>query len=184
MSEGYETYGTLSHEGFPGHLYQHVYYQKTDPHKFRSSIGFMGYTEGWAVNAQSFAYRFSGIEDEYAAAALFYEDAFYFFLYSIIDIGVNYYGWTASDIVKYFKDDMFYEFDKSTASFFADFLIEMPGTYCAYGLGCSSFMSLEQYAQKQLGDKFDYVSYHETLLKNGPLPFNILKTAVDEYIAQ
>ena len=28
----------------------------------------------------------------------------------------------------------------------------------------------------------DYIKYHETLMNNGPLPFNILETAVDEYI--
>ena len=29
----------------------------------------------------------------------------------------------------------------------------------------------------------DYLAYHDALMKNGPLPFNILQTAVDEYIA-
>ena len=80
MAEGYSTYSTLSHEGFPGHLYQHVYYQKTNPHNFRTTIGFIGYTEGWAVNAQYYASQFSGIADHFAASALFTEESYYFCL--------------------------------------------------------------------------------------------------------
>ena len=45
-------------------------------------------------------------------------------------------------------------------------------------------MTLCLNTQKEMGDKFDYVSYHEALLKNGPLPFNILEGAVKEYISE
>ncbi len=183
MVGGFETYGTLSHEGFPGHLYQHVFYHRTDPHDFRSVIGFGGYTEGWAVNAQYYAYLFSGIDNDYAAMALFIEDAWYFFYYSLIDLMTNYYGYTAQEIADYFeKESMLMSFDKDSAREMMNFMIEMPGLYCTYGLGASSFISLCEKAKGLLGDKFDYVAYHETLMKNGPLPFNILEEAVDEYI--
>ncbi len=183
MNPGYETYGTLSHEGFPGHLYQHVYYYRNDPHNFRSAISFIGYTEGWAVNAQYYAYRFSGLTSEEAAAAVYFEDAYYFVLYSIIDVGVNYFGWTAKDITEYFeKESRLFSFSDDQAKFFRDFLIEMPGTYCSYGIGSTNFMTLCQETQARLGDKFDYVAYHDAILKNGPLPFNILKGAVEEYV--
>ena len=59
----------------------------------------------------------------------------------------------------------------------------MPGVYCSYGLGCSNFFTLCKNTKAVLGDKFDYISYHDVLMKNGPLPFNILKGAVDEYVA-
>lgn len=184
MQPGYETYGTLSHEGFPGHLYQHVYFYKTNPHNFRSAIGFIGYTEGWAVNAQYYAYQFADIGSEYAAAAIYFDDAYYFILYSIIDLGVNYFGWTAKDIMKYFEEEsQLFSFNKDNAEYFRSFLIEMPGTYCSYGIGSSNFMTLCEETKAAMGDKFDYISYHDALLKNGPLPFNILKGAVDEYIA-
>jgi len=184
MSEGYETYGTLAHEGFPGHLYQHVYFSRTNPHNFRSAISFIGYTEGWAVNAQKYSFKFAGVNNDTAEDGLFFEDAYYFILYSIIDLGVNYYGWKASDISEYFeKESMVFSFDTETAKSFREFIIEMPGVYCSYGIGLSNFLSLCEETQLKLGDKFDYIKYHETLLKNGPLPFNILKGAVKEYIA-
>ncbi|MBQ6560053.1 MAG: DUF885 domain-containing protein [Erysipelotrichaceae bacterium] len=184
MIGGFETYGTLSHEGFPGHLYQHVYYHRTDPHNFRSVIGFGGYTEGWAVDAQYYAYRFSGIDNDYAAMGLFIEDAWYFFYYSLIDLATNYYGWSAKEIADYFeKESMLMSLTKEDAHQMMDFVVEMPGVYCTYGLGASSFMTLCERAKSLTGEKFDYVAYHDALLKNGPLPFNILEEAVNEYIA-
>ena len=183
MEEGFETYSTLSHEGFPGHLYQHVFYHKTNPHHFRSTIGFMGYTEGWAVNAQFYAFQFSGLDDYYAASALFTEEAYYFLLYSIIDVGVNYFGWKEKDIIDYFEEEsQLFSFDNNQAKELINVVLKYPGMYIPYGIGYSNFMALEKKAKDALGDKFDYVKYHEAVLKNGPLPFNILEGAVDEYI--
>ena len=185
MNEGFATYSTLAHEGLPGHLYQHVFYYRTNPHNFRSAIGFSGYTEGWAVNAQYYAMQISGIDDHYAASAVFFEDAYFFILYTIVDIGINYYGWKEKDIIKYFEDESrVFSFDNNTAKEMIDLFIEMPAVYTPYGAGYSNFMTLENKAKAALGGKFDYVKYHESLLKNGPLPFNILETAVDEYIAE
>lgn len=184
IDSGYSAYGTLAHEGFPGHLYQHVFYQRTNPHNFRSVIGFIGYTEGWAENAHRYALRYSGVDDDYVATAFYIDNSAYFPVFSIIDVGVNCFGWKAADIVKYFNNEsQLFSFDVEAADQYRDIVIEMPGVYCSYGLGSSNFMTLENYAKNALGDRFDYVSYHETLLKNGPLPFNILQDAVDEYIA-
>ena len=185
MAEGFGTYSTLSHEGFPGHLYQHVYYYKTNPHNFRSVIGFIGYTEGWAVNAQYYAFKFAGLQSDYASSALYFEDAYYFMLYSIIDLGTNYLGWTDKDVVNFCKNDtqLFTNMDTDTAKYYRQFMIEMPGVYCSYGIGSSNFMTMCNETKAAMGNKFDYIAYHDVLMKNGPLPFNILQSAVNEYIA-
>ena len=44
-----ELFATLSHEGFPGHLYQTIYFQKTAPADIRTLITSSGYIEGWAT---------------------------------------------------------------------------------------------------------------------------------------
>ena len=45
-------YTTLAHEGYPGHLYQTVYYASTKPDPLRSIFNFGGYVEGWATYAE------------------------------------------------------------------------------------------------------------------------------------
>jgi uncharacterized protein (DUF885 family) len=147
-------------------------------------IGFIGYTEGWAEDAHRYAIRYSGIEDDYAASSLYFDDYYYFWVMSLIDVGVNCFGWKTQDIVKYFStESQLFSFDKETAKYYREVVIEMPGVYCSYGLGASAFMTLEKDTKTAMGDSFDCVSYHDALLKNGPLPFNILQDAVDEYIA-
>jgi len=41
---------------------------------------------------------------------------------------------------------------------------------------------LRRRAQEQLGDKFDQREFHDTLLKNGALPLEILEEQVNAYI--
>lgn len=46
---GLNLYTTLAHEGYPGHLYQTVYFSSQDPDPIRSILHFGGYVEGWAT---------------------------------------------------------------------------------------------------------------------------------------
>ena len=49
-------YTTLAHEGYPGHLYQTVYYASTKADPLRSIFNFGGYVEGWATYAEMGSY--------------------------------------------------------------------------------------------------------------------------------
>lgn len=46
--EGIRLFTTLAHEGFPGHLYQNLYFHSQDVPPIRLLLGYPGYTEGWA----------------------------------------------------------------------------------------------------------------------------------------
>ena len=43
---------TLAHEGFPGHCYQHNYFQNTDPHPIRRVLSETAYAEGWRKSSR------------------------------------------------------------------------------------------------------------------------------------
>ena len=51
-----ELFTTLAHEGFPGHLYQTVYFARQNPAHIRYLIDSGGYVEGWATYVESYAY--------------------------------------------------------------------------------------------------------------------------------
>jgi len=185
-SYGINAYGTVAHEGFPGHLYQAVYYLKTNPSNFYRTIGFIGYSEGYAVMASKDAYDFV-VEDSAIADFLFYYNYSYFLTYSIIDIGVNYYGWKTKDVMKFFNDDpygIYNYFDEEMAESYLEFLIEYSGTYVSYGAGLVNMLELRDYGKSQLGDKFDIVEYNRSIIENGALPYNMLKVKIDEYISE
>ena len=46
MRDDLTLFTTLAHEGYPGHLYQTIFYESTDPDPVRSIFNFGGYVEG------------------------------------------------------------------------------------------------------------------------------------------
>ena len=61
--EGLELYTTLAHEGYPGHLYQTVYNNKSftasEENPVRQLLWYGGYLEGWALYVEFQAYNYA-----------------------------------------------------------------------------------------------------------------------------
>lgn len=170
----------MAHEGFPGHLYQNIYFQQTNPHKVRATQSFVGYTEGYADLAAYDALEMLDIPNEYKGIARI--DSITFnshILYSIIDLGVNYFGWNVKTLAKKLDNLML---DSSMAQDLYDTVVAMPGVFVRYGVGFVNHINLRKKAMDELGDKFDFVTYDRAIIENGPLPFAILEGVVEDYI--
>ncbi len=170
----------MAHEGFPGHLYQNIYFQQTNPHKVRATQSFVGYTEGYADLAAYDALEMLDIPNEYKGIARI--DSITFnshILYSIIDLGVNYFGWNVKTLTKKLDNLML---DSSMAQDLYDTVVAMPGVFVRYGVGFVNHINLRKKAMDELGDKFDFVAYDRVIIENGPLPFAILEGVVEDYI--
>lgn len=172
-------YCVLAHEGFPGHLYQNLYFQKTNPNRFRETQEFIGYTEGYACYVETEALEFSGIKNINTVNIYRYLYMADYLVDSIVDMGVNYYGWNIKEIERYLKNE---GLNEEAASYMYDSAINRPGILDRYGAGYAVFHSLQENAKNKLGDKYNDVEFNEMLLKNGPLPFCILSGALDVYI--
>lgn len=170
----------MAHEGFPGHLYQNIYFQQTNPHKVRATQSFVGYTEGYADLAAYDALEMLDIPEEYKGIARI--DSITFnshILYSIIDLGVNYFGWNVKTLAKKLDNLML---DSSMAQDLYDTVVAMPGVFVRYGVGFVNHINLRKKAMDELGEKFDFVAYDRAIIENGPLPFAILEGVVEDYI--
>lgn len=170
----------MAHEGFPGHLYQNIYFQQTNPHKVRATQSFVGYTEGYADLAAYDALEMLDIPNEYKGIARI--DSITFnshILYSIVDLGVNYFGWSVNTLAKKLDKMML---DGTQAQELYDVVVAMPGVFVRYGVGFVNHINLRKKAMDELGDKFDYVAYDKAIVENGPLPFAILEGVVEDYI--
>lgn len=177
-----EMYMTLSHEGFPGHLYQFTWYYNTDPQPLRTYIDVMGYQEGWAMYVENIMIRESGL-DEYS---YMYEEAnnYYGYVYNtLMEVGINGLHWTVDDFLAFLNEDGNYYTPKDAQEIY-DQLRSMPGTMISYGFGDAYFMTLRAMCQKAMGQYFDEVAFHEVLLTNGPRNFEIVKADVEDYIAR
>ncbi len=170
---------TLAHEGYPGHLYQNVYFYSQNPDPVRTCFSFLGYTEGWAVyaaNQAEFIYEYPQYDQQFALLNSINLSGTYA-MYALMDIGVNYYGWDSADIMNYVGTD-----EETAEALFLVF-VEMPGVYLSYGVGNMLMENLRGYAEVKGGDSFDLVEYHKLILDIGPCYHSLLERLTKEYYA-
>ncbi len=173
-------YTTLAHEGYPGHLYQHVYYLSTNPSPLRTICSFLGYTEGWAMYAQSHATTWNVLSETDARMTVL-DDALSYALCALADLGVNGKGWTEQDLYTYIDN---LGLNAAAASSLYEQTLIYPGDYNSYGYGMARLMTYEQQAREALQDQFDLETFNRVILDNGPRTLDTVEKDVQAYIAQ
>jgi uncharacterized protein (DUF885 family) len=175
-----QIFTTLAHEGYPGHLFQNVYYAQQNPAPIRSTMNFGGYSEGWATYVEMISYHMAGIDDN-LASLLEENNAVILMMYARADIGINYEGWTREDSDKYLNN-MLGITDEDTLDQFYISMVEEPANYLQYTIGYIEMMELRNKAEEELGDKFSEKDYHEFILKTGPSQFYVIDKYLDKWI--
>ena len=170
---------TLAHEGYPGHLYQNVYFNRTAPSPIRSILGCTGYSEGWATYVEMDSYFLSGIE-ETLAAFLSANNLASLCMYGKIDVGVNYYGWDLEKTSAYLRQ--FGVEDPAIIKEIHQSMIAEPGNYLNYILGCIEFKELRKTAEEKLGGDFSLKDFHELILSTGPCTFDTLREQLKNWM--
>ena len=173
-----ELFTTLSHEGFPGHLYQTVFFGNTKPSDIRYLITSGGYVEGWAVYTESYGYQYasdspknSSVSDCIRLAWL--NRSINLCIYALLDIGIHYYGWDQNEASRLLK--LFGITDENALSEIYQYIVETPGNYQKYCWGYLNFLDLKNEWQTALGNDFDLKIFHQNLLEIGPVQFPVLK---------
>ena len=175
MSDDLTLFTTLAHEGYPGHLYQTVYYESTDPDPIRSIMDFGGYVEGWATYAEMGSYYLTPLSKE-QATLLQKNSSIILGLYALADMGIHYDGWTRMDTVAFFF--FFGITDAETVERIYELIIGSPGNYLKYYIGYVEFLELKKEWAEEKGEAFSQKEFHEAVLEVGPAPFEI----VEEYM--
>jgi len=171
-------YTTVAHEGYPGHLYQCVYFRSKNPAPIRNLMNFVGYDEGWATYVEMYSYHISGI-DELLADFLEANNIVFLCMYARADIGIHYEGWTRLNVINYVNN--FIEDDKIASAIY-DKLLEEPAIYLPYAIGYLEIKDLRKKAESALGDKFVAKDFHKFLLDIGPAQFGIIEEYMDVWI--
>ena len=173
---------TYAHEGYPGHLYQMTYFLSTNPYPVRDMLNFLGYSEGWAMYVEMRSYNwltYSNYDSDYVRKLYVAAELQNLAFCCLADIYVNYYGYSLQDLCDY-MDEL--GFNTEAAEGLYDMMIEEPGYYPQYFVGYLEFVELRDYAKSQLGDSFDEIGYHQTILETGPCDFDTLRNQMDTYI--
>lgn len=172
MGDDLTLFTTLAHEGYPGHLYQTVYYESTDPEPIRSLLDFGGYVEGWATYAEMGSYYLTPLSKE-QATLLQKNSSIILGLYALADIGIHYDGWSRMDTAAFFS--AYGITDAEAVERIYDLIIGSPANYLKYYIGYVEFLELKKDWVREMGDDFSQKEFHEAVLKVGPAPFDIVE---------
>jgi len=175
-------YGTIAHEGFPGHMYQYAYIYDNCDSPYIMTLGSDGFVEGYAMYAEYNAFDY--LEDRFKRGYLdlhIIEDQMAYNDSLITDIGVNYYGWTAEDVLDYFTD-MGYDIPTESAQEMYDDFRYDPAAYAPYAFGYEYIAEMRENAETALGSRFSAAAFNRALLEAGPVPLGIVKAHTENYI--
>ena len=175
-----DLYSTLAHEGYPGHLLQSVYFNRSNSTPIRHLLSCSGYVEGWATYVEFQSYLWEDCYSSATANLMSKNQEATLCLYGLMDIGVNYEGWTQEELASFLSDYFDFsdaELAEATQEIF-DLLVGEPANYLNYIVGCLEWQELRDSVEQEKGSAFSALDFHEQALAIGPCPFYLLKNYI------
>ena len=177
------TYGLTAwamHEGVPGHHLQIALAQENDAlPMFRRRDDINAYVEGWALYSEHLGVEMGMYRTPY-------EDFGRLSLEMwracrlVIDTGMHVLGWNREQAIACLRDNTGMS-ERSVVNE-VDRYIGWPGQALGYKMGEIRIRQLRAKAEAALGPKFDLRDFHDQILKNGPVPLDILSQQVEQWI--
>lgn len=176
----YQMEALAYHEGIPGHHMQLAISQElTGIPKFRKYGSVTAYTEGWGLYSEFLPKEMGFYEDPYSdfgrlamelwrAARL------------VVDTGLHAKQWTREEAIDYLLVNT--PNPEGDARKAIERYIVMPGQATAYKIGMNKIVELREDARARLGGAFDIRDFHDVVLKDGPVPLQILEENVESWI--
>ena len=178
------TFQTVSHEGFPGHMYQYAYmYENLDSPWRKTIANCNAYSEGYAVYAQYEAYDYLEDMNQTILEINKANEIASYCIIMLSDIGIHYEGWDLAQFQQ-FLTSMGFTLSEDDAKTQYKQLWNNPAAFQSYYVGYLEIMELKEKAQNTLKDQFDELKFHEALLSSGSAPFKVVEDNINDYINQ
>ena len=169
------------HEGIPGHHLQlAIQTELKDVPAFRQFGGVTAYSEGWGLYSEKLA-KDMGLYTDPARDFGRLQLELHRAIRLVVDSGLHHKRWTREQAIKYVEDNSA-DAPGGIVKAIERYII-FPGQATAYMVGRLKISELRGKAQKALGKKFDIRGFHDTVLKSGPVPLDVLEEQVDAWIA-
>ncbi|MEC4088563.1 DUF885 domain-containing protein [Pseudoalteromonas rubra] len=177
----YQMEALAYHEGVPGHHMQiAIAMELENMPKFRKFGRYTAYTEGWGLYSELVPKEMGLYEDPYSDFGRLAMELWRA-CRLVVDTGIHAMKWTRQEGIDYYVNNT--PNAKSDAVKMVERHIVIPSQATAYKIGMLKIVELREAARKELGDKFDIRQFHDVVLKNGPVPLNVLEQFVNEWVA-
>ncbi len=178
----YQMAALAYHEGIPGHHMQIAINQELEGiPMFRKFARYTAHTEGWGLYSELIPKEIGLYQDPYSDFGRLAMELWRA-CRLVVDTGIHAKQWTRDKGIEYYTTNT--PNAVSDAVKMVERHVVMPSQATAYKIGMLKIVELREKAKQALGDKFDIREYHDVILKNGPVPLNVLEELVDEYITQ
>lgn len=169
------------HEGVPGHHLQlAIQTELKDVPAFRKFGGVTAYSEGWGLYSEKLA-KDMGLYTDPARDFGRLQLELHRAIRLVVDSGLHHKRWTREQAIKYVEDNSA-DAPGGIVKAIERYII-YPGQATAYMVGRLKISELRDKAQKALGPKFDIRGFHDTVLKSGPVPLDVLEEQVDAWVS-
>jgi uncharacterized protein (DUF885 family) len=177
----YQMAALAYHEGIPGHHMQLAIKQElTGIPMFRKFGGYTAHTEGWGLYSEMIPKEIGLYQDPYSDFGRLAMELWRA-CRLVVDTGIHTKQWNREQGIAYYTSNT--PNAVSDAVKMVERHVVMPSQATAYKIGMNKIIELRENAKVQLGDKFDIREFHDVVLKNGPVPLNVLADLVNVYIA-
>lgn len=176
----YQMEALAYHEGIPGHHMQRAIAQELDGiPEFQKYVSFTAYTEGWGLYTEELAKDMGFYQDPYSDFGRLAMELWRA-CRLVVDTGIHAKQWSREKAINYLIANTPNPENDSVKAI--ERYIAMPGQATAYMIGKLKIMELRQAAMDELGDKFDIRGFHDEILKDGPVPLNILENKIKSWV--
>jgi uncharacterized protein (DUF885 family) len=173
------------HEALPGHHLQiALQYEDTTLPRFRRTLSYTAFEEGWALYAESLGEAI-GVYREPAQALDHLGAEMLRAVRLVVDTGLHHRGWTRDQAIAYFRAHVLSTSEDVSSDSVREVnrYIAWPAQALAYKVGQLEIAELRRRATRELGPRFDVRAFHDEILRAGPLPLDLLERRLDHWAA-
>jgi uncharacterized protein (DUF885 family) len=167
------------HEAIPGHHYQISLQQENEKlPRFRRFGGNNAYAEGWALYCESLGKELGLYADPYQYMGAL-GDEMHRAIRLVVDVGMHTKGMTREEAIQYMTDNEQIS-EEGTIAEIERYMV-IPAQALGYKIGALKIRELRTKYEQELGADFKIAGFHDTILKDGNMPLDVLEKKMDAW---
>jgi uncharacterized protein (DUF885 family) len=167
------------HETLPGHHMQWLASAKKSLPLFRKMNVQTAFTEGWGAYAEWLPSSLGLYRDPYSNVGRLGLELWRA-ARMVADSGLHSQNWSREQAITYLLSNTEQSEDEVTVA--VERSLVNPGEAAAASIGLLKIRALHSEAHAHIGEAFDLKEFHHVLLRNGPLPLDVLEAQVADWV--